>query len=48
MTDNQKLPVTFIFTIEHSPDNQKHLSQVLRSTLQAKGLTLTEDNEIYV
>ena len=46
--EKQKLTVTFIFNTTHSPDSKKHLSHVLRSTLQAKGLTLTEDNEVYV
>lgn len=44
----QKLTVTFIFNTTHSPDSEKHLSHVLRSTLQAKGLHLTDNNEIYV
>jgi hypothetical protein len=48
MKEPQKLTITVVFNVEHNPGNDKHLEQVLRSTLETKGLYLTEDNEIYV
>lgn len=45
----QQLQVTFIFKVKHYPENnEKHLAQVLRSTLKAKGLELNENNEVYI
>lgn len=36
--EEQELMVKVIFKTKHSPDNEEHLRQVLRSTLKDKGI----------
>ena len=45
----QQLQITIKFKVKHSPENnEKHLHQVLKHYLEAKGITLEDNNEIWV
>lgn len=48
MKEPQKLPITFVFKVEHSPDRESHLHFVLKKYLQEKGILLNDDNTIDV
>ena len=39
----QSLQVTFEFQTKHNPANLEHLTMILKSGLEAKGLRLEED-----
>lgn len=44
----QELVVTFICKVKHNPGSPDHLHQMLKSHLQAKGLTLLDNNVIEI
>ena len=46
--EHQFTMVKFVCKIKHSPGNEQHLHKMLKSHLQAKGLELTKDNEIWI
>lgn len=50
MTDKepQKMNVTVVFKVRHSPDRASHLHFVLKKYLQEKGIVLNDDGTIEV
>lgn len=46
--EHQFTMVKFVCKIKHTPATPQHLHVMLESFLKAKGLTLTEDNEVWV
>ena len=50
MTDkeSQKMNVTVVFKVRHSPDRASHLHFVLKKYLQEKGIVLNDNNTVDV
>ena len=46
--EHQSINVKFVSLVRHSPGNEAHLHQILKSYLAVKGIVLKDNNEVEI